>query len=455
MLDTETCQIKPAGRHFTGSDQRAPLRDGLTNAGQMGPTQTAGRFYPIACVALEITQRCNLDCTLCYLSDKAESAFDVPLVVLKRRIQMIYDHYGPGTSVQITGGDPTLRKTTDVAELCRFIRSLGMRSCLMTNGIRAKREMLAELADAGLNDVAFHVDLTQERKGFATEADLNAVRADYIDRAKDLGLRILFNTTVYDGNLAQIPDIARFFRDHPEHLTLVSFQLQADTGRGVLRARDDEVSQASVMAAISRGIAALIDFDTVRVGHSDCNRYASMVIAGGKAISALGNQGLVADLIGELEHHETRLDGHLDIAPTLWRVIRRKPWLALRAARHMLSLAWQLRRGLVRTKGRASRLAILVHNFMDGKKLDSERCQSCVFMVATEDGPLSMCAHNAKRDDYLFQPARVETDGKTQWWSAATDRMTNKPVHADAAPTPRKLLKGRMKAAVVKQTSRT
>ena len=36
------------------------------------PNQVLGRRNSIGCVALEITQRCNLDCTLCYLSESSE-----------------------------------------------------------------------------------------------------------------------------------------------------------------------------------------------------------------------------------------------------------------------------------------------------------------------------------------------------------------------------------------------
>ena len=122
--------LSPAGKRFEGDDQRAPLREALRRHGQMQAGQTAGRLYPMACVSLEITQRCNLDCTLCYLSDRAEMAKDVPLEILFQRIEMIESHYGPGTSIQISGGDPTLRKVEDLEALCRHIRSLGMRSCL-------------------------------------------------------------------------------------------------------------------------------------------------------------------------------------------------------------------------------------------------------------------------------------------------------------------------------------
>ena len=38
---------------------------------------------------LEITQRCNLDCTLCYLSDLSESIPDIPIEEVKRRADLI------------------------------------------------------------------------------------------------------------------------------------------------------------------------------------------------------------------------------------------------------------------------------------------------------------------------------------------------------------------------------
>lgn len=438
--------VVPGGRCFDGADRRAALRNALTEAGQFHARQTAGRFYPMACVALEITQRCNLDCSLCYLSDAAEAAFDVPIPVLKQRIDMLHSHYGPGTSIQITGGDPTLRNTEDLVVLCRYIAGLGMRSCLMTNGIKATRQMLTELAQAGLNDVAFHVDMTQERKGYPSEKALNAIRADYIERAKGLGLRVLFNTTVFDENLSEIPDIAQFFRDRADELTLVSFQLQADAGRGVLRTRADEVSQDSVMGAIRAGFGTTIDFESASVGHSSCNRYASLLVAGDQAVDLLDDRPLVSDMIAALERREHRIDGHIEIAATLKRSFLNDPRLALRAVRYGVTRIWALRRGLWNSRGRVSRLAVLVHNFMDSKNLDLERCKSCVFMVATEDGPLSMCVHNARRDHYLFQPARIKSERGDGWWSAATGEQTNRPHRLDPAAQQFKQLKGRLRA---------
>src|SRR6266852_7008279 len=147
----------------------------IDQAGYWSANQQMGRRWAVACVALEITQRCNLDCTLCYLSETSEAVLDLPLEEVYRRIDMIHALYGPLTEVQVTGGDPTLRKRAELVEIVRRIRARGMRPSLFTNGIRATRDLLTELGAAGLVDVAFHVDTTQQRKGYDSESDLNQI----------------------------------------------------------------------------------------------------------------------------------------------------------------------------------------------------------------------------------------------------------------------------------------
>src|SRR3954464_5452036 len=164
------------------------------------PRQVLGRRSTIGCVALEVTQRCNLDCTLCYLSDYSESVPDPPMEELKLKADNIKRIFGVQTNVQITGGDPTLRKREELVEIVRYVHSIGLNPALFTNGIKASRDLLIELREAGLVDVAFHVDLTQERKGYTTERQLNAIREDYLARCEGLGLAVIFNTTVCDEN---------------------------------------------------------------------------------------------------------------------------------------------------------------------------------------------------------------------------------------------------------------
>lgn len=449
MKDSVNTQpaIVPAGRKFKGTDQRGPLRDGLQRCGEYGAGQTAGRFYPIACVALEVTQRCNLDCTLCYLSDRAEMTYDPPLSVLFTRLGTIRSHYGTGVSVQLTGGDPTLRDVEDLEALCREIRRLGMRSCLMTNGIRASRTMLMRLAAAGLDDVAFHVDMTQQRRDFSSETELNILRRAYIRRASGLGLRILFNTTVFGGNFDELPDLARFLRDCPE-VAFASFQMQADTGRGVLRERPVAITQDSVARAIEAGYGTPLDFDAAAVGHSGCNRYASVITGGGHAVSLLSNRRLVHRVIAALEAVDDNQDAHIRIRPNVRRLILRYPGLALRVLGHLVLSIARLGPGVFR--GPVRRQTVFIHNFMAADALEEDRCASCVFMVATGNGPLSMCVHNAQRDQHLALPDRVDSPMGTFWWNAASRSLSSHPdlpglKDPDLAPLKR--LKGQLRAA--------
>ena len=58
--------------------------------------QILGRKGTIGCVSLEITQRCNLDCSLCYLSESSALVNDMPIEELYRRLDEIFNVYGPG-----------------------------------------------------------------------------------------------------------------------------------------------------------------------------------------------------------------------------------------------------------------------------------------------------------------------------------------------------------------------
>ncbi|MGH8581429.1 MAG: radical SAM protein [Gammaproteobacteria bacterium] len=386
-----------------GGDRRhEPLRQRLVEIGQWGPNQIAGRRWPIGCVSLEITQRCNLDCTLCYLSEHSEAVQDVPLEEVFRRIDLIYRHYGKDTDVQVSGGDPTLRRRAELVSIVRRITETGMRASLFTNGILATRDLLEDLCAVGLSDVAFHVDTTQQRKGYASEEDLNAVREGYIHRARGLPLAVFFNTTIYAGNFAEIPELVRFFRRNADVVSLISFQLQADTGRGVLRERAPLIDQDSVIEKIRDGAGVPLRFDSLAAGHPRCNRYAMAFETNGNlydfyddpdfAISMLHASASVAFQRGARKAAVRAALASFAKARTLW-------W---QGARWLGRTLWSARRDLWAARGRVNKLSFVIHNFMDASRLERDRVHACVFMVATAEGPMSMCLHNAKRERYIL-----------------------------------------------------
>jgi 7,8-dihydro-6-hydroxymethylpterin dimethyltransferase len=393
-----------APTHEPHADALGDLRHRMQRSGQWREGQMAGRRWPIACVSLEITQRCNLDCTLCYLSESSEAVRDLPLEEVFRRIDLIVAHYGAGTDVQVSGGEPTLRRRDELLAIVTRITQRGLRSSLFTNGIKATRELLTELARAGLTDVAFHVDMTQQRAGFASEAALNSLRSEYIARARGLGLGVFFNTTVHAANAGDVPMLAAYFKAHADVVRFVSFQLQAETGRGVLGARAGAITNDSVAAALCAGVGTPLHFNTLLAGHHDCNRSAVVLVINGRAYDAFGDENFIRRFMRETAMLQIDRGTQWRAARSLVRAALSRPALVLASARWALAFAWEARRDLLAARGRVHKLTLFTHNFMDACNLDRERLDACVFMAVTQHGPMSMCAYNAKRDHYLLQP---------------------------------------------------
>ncbi len=410
--------------------------------------QHMGRRWAVGCVALEVTQRCNLDCTLCYLSESSEALHDLPLEEIFRRLQAVRDCYGPGVDIQITGGEPTLRTRDELVAVVRRARALELRPALFTNGIRATRPLLESLSDAGLVDVAFHVDMTQQRKGFRSEAELNEIRAEYIERARGLPLAVYFNTSVFDGNLDEIEGVARFFVVHADVVRLASFQLQADTGRGVLGRRGTGLHRDAVIERIRAGTGAPIRFDAFDFGHPHCNRYAMTLVANGRAHDLLDDSGFARRVL------EASVDLRIERAAP-WRTatalalrILRTPRLVLPALVWSAGKLWRMRGDLLAGRGRAHKLSFFIHDFMNACELEHDRVDACTFMVASGDEPISMCLHNAQRDAHLLAPAPVSEPNAVRWWNPVSGRLQDSP-HLPCTPVlTRKTARGRAKLRI-------
>lgn len=389
--------------------------------------QVLGRRDPIGCVALEITQRCNLDCTLCYLSDSSEDVKDIPLEEIWRRLEQIKRDFGPGTVVQVTGGDPTLRKREELVEIVRRARALGLQPALFTNGILASRSLLEELTEAGLADVAFHVDLTQERQGYQSEMDLNSVREEYIERARGLPITVIFNTTCFKENFHEIPDLVRFFRENSDVVRFISFQLQADTGRGELEKRDVVITIDTIREQISKGVGKELNWDPLHLGHPDCHSFAYCFSVNGNMYDMVFEEKYLAEALEDFKHvfFDRRQGTLCNILPFL-RVLAKKPKWIYRVLRYAFLQIRLMGADLFAARGRVNRLSFFIHNFMDADSLDQERVEACSFMVMTHEGPVSMCAHNAKRDEYILAPFEVEGEEGSYIWNPLNEKQRHK-----------------------------
>jgi 7,8-dihydro-6-hydroxymethylpterin dimethyltransferase len=420
-------------------------RVAIASAGCGSAGQRMGLRWPIGCVALEVTQRCNLDCSLCYLSENSEAVKDVPLEEVFRRIELIFSHYGKHTDVQVTGGDPTLRDRDELLAIVARISSLGMRPTLMTNGIRASRSLLTALAAHGLVDVVFHIDTTQQRRGFATEQELNRIRTEYLDRTRRLGLSVMFNTTVHDGNFHQIPELVGFFRAHAGAIRTASFQLQAATGRGVQRERGVVISPESVWRQIEAGAGTSLNFEASRIGHPGCNRYALCLEANGTLYDAFSDVSFITELQAATAGMALARNDRLAALRDLVAWLGLHPRFVYSTAKWLAARAWAMKSDLVRSRGRVRTLSFVIHNFMDAQALEEDRIRACVFKVMTGEGPMSMCMHNAKRDSFILRAVPLTEGARVVFWHPMTGELSKQDpgrVSADPNAHPFKRMKG-------------
>lgn len=401
------------------------------------PNQVLGRIRTIGCVAVEITQKCNLDCTLCYLSEHSQQVQDIPIEEVFKRLDAVVAHYGVGTDVQITGGDPTLRKHSELIKIVRYARTIGLYPALFTNGIAASRTLLSQLADAGLSDVAFHVDSTQRRKGYDTEVDLNQLRQEYIERARGLGLMVIFNTTVHRGNFAELPELLTFFKSNADVIGLTSFQLQAETGRGEWRARDIIISKQTVQKQLEKGAGKSLPWEALQVGHTDCHSYLPTLTVNGNIYSIVDDAEFAGQFLKDFSSvsWNRRSSAFYNVKSFLCILATQPRWW-FKLLNYAFKRIRLMTKDLIQAGGRTHQLTIFVQNFMDANHLEQERVDGCSFMVMTAEGPVSMCEHNASRDAFILKPIDVKhSDGSVKTYQPlkSSKPSSKKPTHNENA----------------------
>jgi len=396
------------------------------------PNQILGRSQTIGCVAVEITQRCNLDCTLCYLSEHSQAVKDLPIKEVYRRLDNVVTHFGKGVHVQITGGDPTLRKHKELLKIVKYAADIGLYPALFTNGIAASRELLKKLKTAGLKDIAFHVDSTQKRQGYKNEQQLNQLREEYIERARGLGLMVMFNTTIHTDNFHDLPEIVTLFRKHADVVGLVSFNLQAETGRGEWGAREALVSHKSVKATIDSLAKRNLPWDVLRVGHSDCHSYLPTIVVNDEIFPVVEDKQLVGDYLRDFtEVTDKPYTNRRELVLNAVKALLTKPQWWPRAFKYLGYQMNMIGTHLIRGKGDIQKLTFFIQNFMDAKQLDQDRVHACSFMVMTADGPISMCEHNANRNDYILKPLKIKQEnGHTEIFDPLPNRSKSKKTNS-------------------------
>lgn len=187
------------------------------------------------CVLLEITQRCNLHCPVCFASagNGKKSAGDPGLDEIEGWFDLLMESGGP-FNIQLSGGEPTVRD--DLAEIIRLGKRKGFSFVqLNTNGLRLARESsyASELKAAGLDCVFLQFDsLRDEVYEKLRGKALCSQKLGAIDRCIEAGLGVVLVPTIAAGvNESDIGSILDFAVSRLPGIRGVHFQPMSYFGR--------------------------------------------------------------------------------------------------------------------------------------------------------------------------------------------------------------------------------
>jgi MoaA/NifB/PqqE/SkfB family radical SAM enzyme len=174
--------------------------------------------------AIEVNQKCNLQCDGCY-----KNKFD-----LEKPIQQIKDEIDQLAGVRnlasmtLTGGEPTLHK--NLLELIKYISSKNIRPLLLTNGTNLTDSLLKKYKKAGLARIGIHIDKHQNIRPdyydkIKNESSLNKLRKFYLDLCEKNKIGTSLQLTIYRDSLNEIPDVINFSRKLSENNAGIFFTL--------------------------------------------------------------------------------------------------------------------------------------------------------------------------------------------------------------------------------------
>jgi tetraether lipid synthase len=184
------------------------------------------------CVLLEVTQRCNLRCPVCFAGAGADTS-DPSIAEIETWLDRLRQH-GSQVNIQLSGGEPTVRD--DLPEIIRRIRGRGFDFVqLNTNGVRLAKEAdyTQRLADAGLDCAFLQFDgVSDDTYRRIRGARLLEIKQQAILRCAEAGLAVVLVPTLVPGvNVGEIGAIVDFALARVPAVRAVHFQPISYFGR--------------------------------------------------------------------------------------------------------------------------------------------------------------------------------------------------------------------------------
>ncbi|HCJ35020.1 MAG TPA: hypothetical protein DHV65_12085 [Ktedonobacter sp.] len=380
---------------------------------------------PAGLAILEVTERCNLTCPMCY-AYSSPSERDYSLEEIETRLDQLISVEGKGISLQISGGEPSVRK--DLDKIAAMVKRKGFGQLeMVSNGIRLAREpgFAEKLVEWGFTSVYLQFDSTRPEDIIKLRAeDLWDVRVKAIAALERVKLPSTLAVSLYDGlNSDQIQQVIDFAWQHPATVCAIAFQAATPFGRFEVNndhqesesngnGHSDKEQPAAPRKLRMPEILKLIEEQTgvsedlffpVGEGSPLCNTFTLLKYTkeGYKPVAPNFTLKEFMDVMGPRPNMTLRMltrgraailpqivsniGGSLKLMKTLWPHIGTDPSF------------WTSRKTLT----------LFVKPFMDESDIDMSRIERCCFHNASPRGVMSFCALNAK-----MRPAQPHAEEK-------------------------------------------
>jgi uncharacterized radical SAM superfamily Fe-S cluster-containing enzyme len=183
---------------------------------------------------IDITNKCNLKCPICFASaSNNDELYEPTLETIHNMLKFLKKQNPPPLAVMFAGGEPTVRD--DIVEIVKMAHDLEFMILLATNGLRMSRdpELVRELKRAGLNIVYMQFDgLTDSPYEKLRGAKLLQDKLNLVELCREHDIEIILVPTLQgEINDNEIGDMIRFAAENVDIIRGIVFQPMSFTGR--------------------------------------------------------------------------------------------------------------------------------------------------------------------------------------------------------------------------------
>lgn len=356
-----------------------------------------GQFLPKAkkpiMAMVEITNRCNMACPICY-SNASVQAQDKSIEEVRIALEQLLELTETPIPLQISGGEPTLHD--ELPQIVAMAKEMGYRNIeVISNGIRIAREpdYLERLKQKGLTAVYLQFDGLQPKTTLAIRGqDMSVVRSKAIAAIRASDLCATLAVVVTKGvNDYEIGDIINFATKNIDVVRAINFQSATRlTGRFNLGDQYEGYALSDLLELIEgqTGIGA-DTFFSEHLGHSSCNAMSLVFVVGNR----------LEPLFKYINKNDALRFLGADSRDKILSTFGGKKYFF---GRHLLSKeAWKLIAQAAPIFGnnpynvlKSRHLLIFAKAFMEKSALDPQRIANCCYAITCEKGVFSFCAYN-------------------------------------------------------------